>query len=163
MVESTKTRHSRIQRNLDDPSLLVEILASCDGDVDLFAQQFAATDHKSKLKVLQKALMVLNHPDNLVHKVVWDENIAAYKAAKTALAQRTAFEWIGNYRPPKNTAKKPIAMATATQYMKAWLGEHMAAESTRGRRAGSEIAPVVDKSSDSTLKQMEAQRNEHSA
>ena len=160
-MDETPKRHSRIKAAEDDAQILIDILKECDGDVDLFARQFNATTHESKLKCLQKTLMILSKSENAGLKLDWDENIAAYKQAKLLLAQRTAFNWIGEYQPPKGTKKEPVTIPQASSYIGLWTKEYTAGESVKGRKAANEVPEgKTNMAAAETMRQLKEKVNE---
>jgi hypothetical protein len=122
-----------------NPQTFVDILKQCDGDVEEYLTQFRAVEHIARMKILTTTLLTLNRTEHSKLKAEWDALIDAYKQAKIALAERAAFQWIGNYNPPGiNNPNAKITLQAAAVYMRMWLGEHMSSETTKGRRKGAE-------------------------
>ena len=141
---------------LNKPAEIVTLLTNCSGDVDEFAQEFGATEHVSKITVLQAVLCELGKIENAQHRLNWDEQIIAWKDAKRLLAERKAFNWIGDYDPPAGTKKVPIPITVASSYMRLWLPSHFEAEKVTGRKKGTELhVGQIERGAAKILKTME--------
>ena len=124
-----------MERCKETPRLIIETLKQADGDIEEYINQFRATDHRAKITVLTQTFLILNKPENAALRVEWDQIIEAYKAAKTAIAERAAFHFIGEYKPPTQSGKNktPLSINLATAYMRLWLGEKFTQATTAGR------------------------------
>ena len=141
---------------LNKPAEIVKLLTDCSGDVDEFAQEFGASEHVSKIMVLQAVLCELGKLENAQHRLDWDEQITAWKDAKRLLAERKAFAWIGDYDPPAGTKKVPVPLTVATGYMRLWMPSHFEAEKVTGRKKGNEThAGQTDRGAQKILETME--------
>jgi hypothetical protein len=123
-----------------NPQLIIDMLKASNGDVEKLATQLSATTTRrdSKERTLMYALLILNKPENLAFRQQWDALITAYKQAKIAMAERTAFEWIGSYEPPD----EKVTVQTAVAFMRLWMGEHINAQNTLGRIKAAETPPA---------------------
>ena len=118
-----------------NPRMLIDMLQMADGDIEEFVKQFHSSDHKARMTILMGSLLILNKPQHAALKMEWDALLSAYKQAKVIVAEREAFNWIGNYHPPTGKNNK-VTLSVATAFMRLWLGEHLTSETTKGRRKG---------------------------
>lgn len=143
-----------------EPQIILDTLIACDGDIDLYVKQFSATTHEAKLTILQKTFCILNKPEHCQRRLMWDDQIAAYKQAKISLAEREAFNWIGEYKPPKSTKDEPVPMNQANSFIRTWMGAYQENEKAKGRASGVDVSSgKIDQAAEETLKQMEGKRN----
>lgn len=128
-----------------DPATLIRCLELCNGDMQMFCQQFATRQGVTHESVAVRTMRVLNRPENGEYKKQFGELIQAHKEAKYLLAQHKAFEFISDFKPPKNSKDTPLSQVTS--YMKFWLAASMASEVARSKAppaSGDPLSAILD-------------------
>lgn len=124
------------------PSLLVECLELCNGDMRLLCQQFSTRAGASQEAIAMRIMRVLNKPENEPEKSRFYELIQAHKDAKYLLAQHQAFDFIADFTPPKKTSRAAgdMSLSQVTTYMRFWLAGPMASEVAKSKGKSAEAA-----------------------